>query len=615
MGLRAVSCTGNSCYTCRRDAHTDWIMTMQDFSTSQGALLKARAELKVALEAVSQAVEQQKAVKAGTERLIRRFDAIHPPMVAESARLETLAKQVDETLRAAQAKAQDARTAAQAAFEDFTNFTDPRQNVSLMSDRSPFLLLPVRVETRFVRVNVNDSPQHQLWVRIYPDDCSLDTFEPMLSETELANAQRYWQAMWRAGGVEADERAAWRRIVTAHGSGRASWIVDSYQPTNVAQKPVKAKATDEILVIPTQTLLTSAEATATATYWQAIWLSDDDPATQKAKQQAARAALEAATSAARAAEIIANYSPYNLTDKPQTPLRKTDVALSTTFVIFPGDPLTKQGAWTQAPRVNFLADRFVVLGYTNGVKTIEAIGGVVSLPLVVGPDPSGDATTTIHPQGGDLFVPDELQWMVDFDRAVEVGMALRIDLTDGQAASGFDRLLVLGLQLSLSDADGKTALEDLFKHHHFGHSGLSMIPQGTPTHNTTGNKTGYTRVDDPDKSFDDRKQQALFSLTGDPMRKQDGQWLAELIGINPSVLARVHNSGSSDQLRARAMQCALWPATLGYWMDKLMTPVFGDSVVENTYRFFTNFVSGCGSIPAISIGNDPYGILATTAFS
>ena len=35
-------------------------------------------------------------------------------------------------------------------------------------------------------------------------------------------------------------------------------------------------------------------------------------------------------------------------------------------------------------------------------------------------------------------------------------------------------------------------------------------------------------------------------------------------------------------MRARAMQRALWPATIGYWMDKLLTPVFSDDAIANT---------------------------------
>ena len=99
------------------------------------------------------------------------------------------------------------------------------------------------------------------------------------------------------------------------------------------------------------------------------------------------------------------------------------------------------------------------------------------------------------------------------------------------------------------------------------------------------------------------------------MKKRDGQWLAQSLGIDPALLAQVHGSGSDDQLQARAMQCALWPATLGYWMDKLLTPVFSDETIEFTRWFFTSYVSGRGAVPALRIGGQPYGILPTAAFS
>ncbi len=588
---------------------------IQNFSTSQAALKQARDALNTALVAAFQAAEQQKAAQAAQERLVRQFNPNDQSMASEHKRLADQAKQADENARAARAEVQRAREIASAALAGFATFTDPRQSVGEFNTRSPFVLLPLRLETRFATVSHGNTVRHQLWARIYPDDCSIDTFEPVLSTTELANAQRYWQAIWHAGGVEGDGRAAWRALVAAHGSGRAGWIVDHYQPTNLAQKPVKAKTTDEILVIGTQTPLSSAEASAISAYWQAVWLAGDD----LSKQQAAQTALHAAVGAVRATQLIANYQPYNLKDTPPAPLKKTDVALSTAFVVFPPDPPTKQAAWARAPRVNHLADRFVVLGYTGGVQTLEALSNVVTLPLIVGPDPSVDPSTdpsaAIHPDNGGLFVPDELRWLVDFDRAVEVGMGLRIDLTPEQARSGFDRLLVLGLQLSEDATGAQAGLEELLQHHQFGRSGLAVVTQGTPTHNITGAGTGYTQADDPDASFDDRKQSALFTPTTDPTRKRDGQWLAELLGLDPGLFARVHNSGGTDQMQARAMQRALWPATLGYWMDKLLTPIFDDEAVENTRWFFTNYVSGRGPLPAIRIGKQPYGILPTTAFS
>jgi hypothetical protein len=587
---------------------------MADFSAAQQKLADARKGSAAARTAASLAVQQQKAAATARDRFARSLDPRNEAAVARMAQLRAQAEEAAAEAARTRGLAQQAAFAAAAALGEFTQFTDPRQNVGQLSDASPFVLFPIRLETRFKQVSRDDAVRNQLWVRIYPDDCSIDTFEEALSATELANAQQYWQGIWRAGGIEDDERAAWRSLVAAHGSSRAGYIVDTYRPTNLPA-PAKANRADEILAIPTQTALVAAEAAAISAYWQAVWLADGDGA----QLQAARGALEATVGDARAGELVAAYQPFNLSDRPAPPLQKNAVAVSIAFVIFPPDPATRQSPWTQAPAVRHFPERFVVLGYNGGQQTLEAMGGVITLPLYVGPDPSADLTADptsgIHPQNGDLFFPDELKWLVDFERAVAAGMGIVIDLTAEQARAGFDRLLVLGLQLSAQHVDGKAALEEMLHHHAVGRSGLTLVPQGTPTHNTTGKGTGYTRLDNADQSFDDRKDAPLFTLTSDPMQKRDGQWLGELLGIDVNLFTSVHASGGTDQMCVRAMQRALWPATLGYWMDKMLAPVFSDAVVANTRWFYTHFVSGCGPVPAIRIGGQPYGILPTTSFS
>src|SRR5262249_33817027 len=162
------------------------------------------------------------------------------------------------------------------------------------------------------------------------------------------------------------------------------------------------------------------------------------------------------------------------------------------------------------------------------VQTLQAIGGVVSLPIYVGPDPSADASETIHPDPdtGDLIVPDNLQWLVDFNRAVEAGFGLRIPLKPQQAGTGHGRPVGRGLELSANNEDATAAVEELLRHHHYGRSGLAVVPQGAPTHNTTGKGSTYTSFDDPDAVFDDRKHYPLFNVETDDMKKRDGQWLA-----------------------------------------------------------------------------------------
>jgi hypothetical protein len=598
---------------------------MADFNSAQAELAAARANQASAQLTALQYAARARQAQAALDLRTRQNGSGESQ---ELAQLTAAARQAAADLAAANQTLTNSRSAVSVATAGFAPFRAPQENVGLLNDSSPFLLLPVRIETRFRTTTPQRGEPalaaratHELLVRIYPDSCSIDTFEPMLSDSELTNIKAYWMNIWRAGGVENDQRGAWSSLVQAQGSGRAGWLADNFEPLNRAAEPHKINPTDEILVIPTETALSVPEANAISTYWQSVWLADGD----SVKVANATATLTGAVGAARAAELVASYTPFNLADTPAAPLTKKDVALSVAFVVFPPHSVTTQQSWTQAPQVRQFPDCFVVLGFNGSTQTLEAVGAPITLPLYTGPDPSADVyadpSSGIHPDGSDLFVPDQLQWMVDFDRAVAGGMALPIPLTAEQYATGFTRLLVLGLQLSTASKDGPGALQELFGHHQSSRSGLFLVPQGTAAHNSSGAKAGATPEDDADSSFEDRRNLPLFISTSDPAQKRDGQWLAEFLRLDPAFVGGIHCSDGVDQMQSRAMQTALWPATLGYWMDTLFTPspattsIFPDAVIEQTRFFFTSCVSGRGPLPAVRIAGQPYGILPVTAFS
>jgi hypothetical protein len=582
---------------------------MADFSTTNARLNAARSGFDQAQLAAVRASEQARRAKEAFDRARRSAVADDGALARLKADLEHALASKDAAWRSLAAS----RASVAAAAEQFGVFNDPRVAANTLNDRSPILLLPVRIETRFR----NAEGRNQLLVRIYPDDCSVDTFEPDLSTAELTNVKNYWKNWWRAGGIENDQRGAWASLVRAHGSGRASWLADNFQPSNLPSMPVKARPTDIILTIAAEAPL--PDEAAVAQYWRSYWLADGD----NAKQQAALSALKAAVGDARAAEILKSFAPFNLMDAPAPPLKRSDVTVSVAVVIFPPDPPTNLRSWSQAPQVRQFPDRFVVLGFQNGAQTIAAIGNPVTLPLYTGPDPSVSESEGIHPDPatGDLFIPPELKWMVDFETAAAAGMALTIELTPAQAAAGFDRLFVIGLQLATPEADGPAALQQLLAHHQASRSGFEFLRQGARAHNSTGAPSAYTKDDDADTSFNDRKGRPLFTWSTDANAKADGQWFAEFLRLDPSFVATVHGSGGNDQKQARALQRALWPATLGYWMNTLFTPasgkasLFSDIVIDETHWFVSQFVSGRGALPAIRIGGQPYGILPTTAFS
>ena len=92
-----------------------------------------------------------------------------------------------------------------------------------------------------------------------------------------------------------------------------------------------------------------------------------------------------------------------------------------------------------------------------------------------------------------MLVGEDMEWIYDFDRAVEVGMAMRVPLEEPFTTDGFDRILAIGLRLSSDEGENQGLLEELLENHHFAPDGMSLLPQGTPTNNTEGSNCRYYR--------------------------------------------------------------------------------------------------------------------------
>ena len=130
----------------------------------------------------------------------------------------------------------------------------PTKSIQRLNDNIPILLMPVRLETRFKTISdPGAAPVNQLWVRVFPDDCWIDSFDPLLTKTEVDNAKTYWIGIWKAGGIEDQERAAWRTLASSHVSGRASWIISQYHRSTPLRHLRKQTRTDVILTIATET--------------------------------------------------------------------------------------------------------------------------------------------------------------------------------------------------------------------------------------------------------------------------------------------------------------------------------------------------------------------------
>lgn len=520
----------------------------------------------------------------------------------------------------------------------FEQFTDPRMYFEKLPDDVPVLLFPVRLETRFKIVPIGMSAlQHQLWVRIFPDDCSIDTFDDTLSESELTRARNYWINIWKAGKpgnepiksyIQNKKKGAWRELMGTWNAGRAYWITQTYYPVNADDIPPRVHERDVLLIVPVEQVLRPQLHDALTDYWKAFYLANGDATKTRTAFTAFRNAVGGNEEDTR--RIIDIHTPANIGDERIE--GETPPNVTVAFIQFPrsDNVATKLFSWSRAARVTTFPDRFVLLAYQkdNPNPVINELGNQIPDPLVVGPDPGEDINAVLKAAFRDDFEAlqeeekaekyveyltqrSDTRWLFDFEEAVKVGMAFKVNLSASEYSKGFEQLFVLGVKLSADGKEAKSLLEQLIAHHHFGDSGFSILPQGTPTNNTEDSPSGFSETEDADEAF--ARYQAEVTEndpTGEVVRR-DGRWLADLLGIDVdnATLPLVANYYHKDQCEARAMNTALWNATLGHFMESMLTPVFNDRQRELTRWFLVNHISGRGRIPAIRIGDQPYGIL------
>ncbi|MBN9126682.1 MAG: hypothetical protein J0I90_03725, partial [Nitrosospira sp.] len=163
---------------------------MAEFQDAQRKLSQTRAARDEAARALFLAGEQLKQVASEMEALGRWASPDNAQSLeqrqaleARKSRLENLEKERQQRLDAIKGELADIT----GLFQD--TWSDPRRQMEKMDDGIPIMLFPLRLETRFKALDAGGADgaagrAQQLWVRIYPDECLVDTFEETLSQTE-----------------------------------------------------------------------------------------------------------------------------------------------------------------------------------------------------------------------------------------------------------------------------------------------------------------------------------------------------------------------------------------------------------------------------------------------
>jgi hypothetical protein len=266
----------------------------------------------------------------------------------------------------------------------------------------------------------------------------------------------------------------------------------------------------------------------------------------------------------------------------------------------------REGAWTRAPVARALPERFVALGYVAGQRVFTEWGEQVPERVAAGPEPELDADDTVERIGPppadqtELPLDDGMRWLVDLEEAKRLGMAISVELRP-EFASGLDRLIVLGVRSADDPTATAALLADQLQSHRFT-EGLAVLGPAAPTNNTSTERSAATS---------ERPR-------ADPLRMRTpagpgtvGAATVTALGLDPGTTDDVAGADRVD--RHAEMHAALWPATLGYYAEQLLLPLLTDRIVDGLHDHFVGYVRGRGPLPALRIGNQPYGLLPVVA--
>jgi hypothetical protein len=279
------------------------------------------------------------------------------------------------------------------------------------------------------------------------------------------------------------------------------------------------------------------------------------------------------------------------------------------------DPPLKGGDWTRPVRATALPDRWLFVGQRGEREVFRVWGKPILDTVAASPTPDPEVDPDAPPEAPDtpgdddetLLFDDPMRWVVDFGEAETLGMAVTVtEQTGGPSLrSGLDRLIVLGVDWTLTPTASATRLSDLLAAHRYS-EGLALLPPGTPTNNTGDGVVGAPVEPAPGSPSLDGTVPPLPDDAAAPR-------LARALGTDAGLLADVPGSDLLEARTAQALTDVVWSGTLGHYLDELMEPLVDDDTIAFVRRFTVEHLFPQGPFATLQVGRQPYGILPVVA--
>lgn len=268
------------------------------------------------------------------------------------------------------------------------------------------------------------------------------------------------------------------------------------------------------------------------------------------------------------------------------------------------------------PKLPVLPERFQVEGYATvdgrSFPFSKQGNPVKAGSIQIGIDLQSDSSGFDVDQKGNVSVPPSLKWMVDYQDAVDKGMAVTVPI--GKARSiHVDYLYVYGVN---STADNET-VSKLFKSHLYWKDNFSLLKTGTPTNQVDGSRPVET-LSKEELILEKYRLEILDEGCRIPDDNHtDGKALSKLLGIDYKTgpFSRILNTDNTELDNAKKAYAALWD----YFEAKMVNPDYrplNASQLQNPDKFFAylrefflQYANGRGVSPVFRIDDQPFGIV------